>query len=66
MKKIIDGNTACAMVSYKFTEVAGIYPITPSYNLSIPWTLYPQDASRIRYKQLLPMAPSSPLYYCRI
>ena len=30
MKKIIDGNMACARVSYKFTEVAGIYPITPA------------------------------------
>ena len=25
-----DGNTAAAHVSYMFTEVAGIYPITPS------------------------------------
>ena len=25
-----DGNTAAAHVSYAFTEVAGIYPITPS------------------------------------
>ena len=30
MKKIMDGNKACATVSYKFTEVASIYPITPS------------------------------------
>ena len=30
MKKIIDGNMACSLVSYKFTEVAGIYPITPA------------------------------------
>jgi len=29
-KKIMDGNEACATVSYHFTEVAGIYPITPS------------------------------------
>ncbi len=29
-KKIMDGNEACAYASYKFTEVAGIYPITPS------------------------------------
>ena len=26
----IDGNEAAAHVSYQFTEVAGIYPITPS------------------------------------
>ncbi len=31
MKKIIaSGNEACAYASYLFTEVAGIYPITPS------------------------------------
>ncbi|MGL4485109.1 MAG: pyruvate:ferredoxin (flavodoxin) oxidoreductase, partial [Anaerovoracaceae bacterium] len=28
--KIIDGNEAAADVAYNFTEVAGIYPITPS------------------------------------
>lgn len=28
--KIIDGNEAAAYVAYAFTEVAGIYPITPS------------------------------------
>ena len=30
MQKIMDGNEACAYSSYGFTEVAGIYPITPS------------------------------------
>ncbi len=30
MKKTMDGNNAAAYVSYAFTEVAGIYPITPS------------------------------------
>ena len=30
IKKSMDGNTAAAHVSYAFTEVAGIYPITPS------------------------------------
>ncbi|MDD3241741.1 MAG: pyruvate:ferredoxin (flavodoxin) oxidoreductase [Bacilli bacterium] len=29
-KKIVDGNEACSYVSYNFTEVAGIYPITPA------------------------------------
>ncbi len=28
--KTMDGNTAAAEISYAFTEVAGIYPITPS------------------------------------
>ena len=27
---IMDGNEAAAYVSYAFTEVAGIFPITPS------------------------------------
>src|SRR5574344_465783 len=31
MRKItVDGNEACATISYMVTEVAGIYPITPS------------------------------------
>ncbi len=29
-KTIMDGNEACATTAYYFTEVAGIYPITPS------------------------------------
>ena len=29
-KVSMDGNTAAAHVAYAFTEVAGIYPITPS------------------------------------
>ena len=28
--KVVDGNEACALASYNFTEVASIYPITPS------------------------------------
>ncbi|MCL2415383.1 MAG: pyruvate:ferredoxin (flavodoxin) oxidoreductase [Defluviitaleaceae bacterium] len=30
----MDGNTAAAYISYAFTEVAGIYPITPSSNMA--------------------------------
>jgi len=30
MKKVIDGNTAVAMIAYKLAEVIPIYPITPS------------------------------------
>ena len=30
MKKVIDGNTAVAMMAYKLAEVVPIYPITPS------------------------------------
>ncbi len=28
--RIMDGNEACTTISYQFTEVAGIYPITPA------------------------------------
>ena len=28
----MDGNTATAHIAYMFTEVAAIYPITPSLN----------------------------------
>ncbi len=30
MQKIVDGNTACSRISYLFSEVCSIYPITPS------------------------------------
>ncbi len=33
-KMTIDGNEACSMTSYLFTEVAGIYPITPSSTMA--------------------------------
>ena len=32
--KVIDGNEACSYVSYMFTQVAGIYPITPASPMS--------------------------------
>ena len=34
IKLSCDGNTAAALTSYNFTEVAGIYPITPSSNMA--------------------------------
>ena len=33
-KKTMDGNSAAANVSYAFTEVAAIYPITPSSTMA--------------------------------
>ena len=30
MRKIVDGNTAASEIAYLFSEVATIYPITPS------------------------------------
>ena len=32
--RVIDGNEAAGYISYAFTEVAGIYPITPSSNMA--------------------------------
>ncbi len=32
--KTMDGNEACATIAYMFTEVAGIYPITPSSSMA--------------------------------
>ena len=32
-KQTIDGNTAAAHVAYAFSDVAAIYPITPSSNM---------------------------------
>ena len=32
--KTMDGNTAAAYVSYAFTDVAAIYPITPSSTMA--------------------------------
>src|SRR5574344_1452906 len=34
MKKIMDGNEAFSYSSYNFTEVAGIYPITPASTMA--------------------------------
>ena len=43
--KTLDGNTAAAYVSYAFTDVAAIYPITPSSNMAESvdeWSAYGQ------------------------
>ena len=32
--KTIDGNEACANTAYMFSEIAGIYPITPSSSMA--------------------------------
>lgn len=36
--KSMDGNNAAAYVNYAFTEVAGIYPITPSSPMAAHWS----------------------------
>ena len=35
--KSMDGNNAAAHVSYAFSEVAAIYPITPSSPTTLTW-----------------------------
>lgn len=43
--KTMDGNGAAAHVSYAFTDVAAIYPITPSSNMAEyvdEWSSYGQ------------------------
>ena len=32
--KTLDGNSAAAHIAYAFTDVAAIYPITPSSNMA--------------------------------
>ena len=46
-KKTMDGNSAAAHVSYAFTEVAAIYPITPSSNMAEEQMLWQQEVLKI-------------------
>lgn len=39
MKKTMDGNMAAAHIAYAFSEIAVIYPITPSSPMQIILTL---------------------------
>ena len=32
--KVMDGNEACSYISYLFSELAGIYPITPASSMA--------------------------------
>ena len=56
--KTMDGNTAAAHVSYAFTEVAAIYPITPSSpmaDLVDQWSAAGQDnifGSRVKVQEM--------------
>ena len=45
-KQTMDGNTAAAHVAYAYTDVAAIYPITPSSPMLTLWTSGPQLARR--------------------
>ena len=46
-KQSMDGNTAAAHVAYAYTEVAGIYPITPSSPMLIQLISGQQQDRRI-------------------
>ena len=48
MKEIMDGNKACSYVSYMFTELAGIYPITPASTMAENIDLYSTN-NRLNY-----------------
>ena len=45
--KTMDGNSAAAHVSYAFTDVAAIYPITPSSNMAEETDKWLQPARKI-------------------
>ena len=42
----VDGNTAAALQSYNFSEVAGIYPITPSSTMAELVDVYASQGKR--------------------
>lgn len=44
--KTMDGNNAAAHVAYAFTDVAAIYPITPSSVMAMKPTSSPQQVVR--------------------
>ena len=50
MMKIMDGNEACARGSYLFSEVCGIYPITPASPMA-------NLVDKINEKQINPNVP---------
>lgn len=42
--KICDGNEACALAAYNFTEVCGIYPITPASPMATLTDIYSSES----------------------
>lgn len=49
----VDGNTAAALASYIFTEVAAIYPITPSSPMAELVDLYSSQGKRNAFNNLV-------------
>ena len=64
-KKIsMDGNTAAAHVSYAFTEVAGIYPITPSSVMAEVTDKWSADGRKNIFGRNFPWLLHQQQYYC--
>ena len=65
---VMDGDTAAAYISYAFTEVASIFPITPSSTIAEKvdaWAangkkILPGDTLEIHVELLSERAPSTP------
>lgn len=53
MKKIMDGNTACASIAYKLSQVAPIYPITPSSTMAELCDVWSQKGEKNILNQML-------------
>ena len=51
--KSVDGNTAAALASYNFTEVAGIFPITPSSTMAELVDQYAAEGMKNCFNQLV-------------
>ncbi|MEN8906013.1 MAG: pyruvate:ferredoxin (flavodoxin) oxidoreductase [Clostridiales bacterium] len=54
--KTMDGNTAAAHVSYAFTDVAAIYPITPSSNMAEAVDLWSSEGRKNIFGQEVKVA----------
>ena len=63
-KKTMDGNSAAAHVSYAFTEVAAIYPITPSSTMAEETDAMAAKRSRWRRWSLRPVPPAPCTVLC--
>ena len=65
--KTMDGNTVAAYVSYAFTDVAAIYPITPSSNMAEAvdeWAAYGKRTSWTRRLVRCSLRPATGAVHC--
>ena len=47
----VDGNEACAYVAYAFTEIAAIYPITPSSPMAVKTDVWSANGKKNLFGQ---------------